>query len=227
MDFELIKEIIQWDVASWAVVTKYWDSKVKWENVSNVLELGAREGGLSLWAALKNKQVVCSDLSETQKFAQPLHQKYNVTRYIQYQDIDATDIPYTNRFDVIMFKSILGGIGRKDNFSNQQKVISEIYKALKPGGYFLFAENLKASLLHQFMRKKFVRWGKEWRYVSLQDMHELLKPFSYYEIKVNGVLAAFGRTEKQREILSYFDKYLCNKICPDNWKYIGYGVAVK
>lgn len=72
---------------------------------------------------------------------------------ITYQDIDATQIPYENEFDIIVFKSIIGGIGRNDNKEIQQLVFNQIYKALKPGGQLLFAENLSASPLHRFFSK--------------------------------------------------------------------------
>lgn len=227
MNTEVLKDILQWDVNSWALALDYWEKKVEWNKINVALELGARKGGLSLWLALKKKNVVCSDLSDTQQVAQELHKKYDVSKYIVYQDIDATFIPYNHHFDLIVLKSILGGIGRNDRFDNQKKVVEEVYKALKPSGVFLFAENLKASFLHQIMRKKFVKWGSEWRYLSPDEMKNLLNQFSCFEIKTNGVIAAFGRTEKQRNILSYMDKYFLNKICPDNWKYIAYGMAVK
>ena len=74
----------------------------------------------------------------------------------------------------IVFKTIIGGIGSNDNYEIQQKVFKEIYKALKPGGKLLFAENLVASKFHQQLRKKFVNWGNSWRYVSIKEMETFL-----------------------------------------------------
>lgn len=227
MSSELVKDILQWDVDSWKVILNYWDKKVEWDKVKRALEIGSRKGGLSLWLALKSIHVICSDLINTQPFAQPLHNKYHVTNLITYQDINAFEIPFKNHFDLIVMKSVLGGIGRHDNFTNQKIALKAIYQALKPGGVFLFAENLKASSLHQFMRKKFVKWGSEWRYISLNEMKELLNAFSYFELKTNGVLATFGRTERQRNLLQIMDDFLLNSICSDNCKYIGYGIAIK
>ncbi|HNS41841.1 MAG TPA: methyltransferase domain-containing protein, partial [Taishania sp.] len=142
MKRELAKDIIQWDIKSWSKALRYWESQIDWGKIKNGLELGGREGGLSLWLALKEKDVVCSDLKDVQKSAEKLHIRHNVTSRIIYQDIDATNIPYENYFDIIVFKSIIGGIGRNDKHENQQQVFKEIYKALKPGGKLLFAENL-------------------------------------------------------------------------------------
>jgi SAM-dependent methyltransferase len=227
MTKELTKDIIQWDIKSWSKALSYWETNIDWDNINNGLELGGREGGLSLWLALKGKTVVCSDLNDVQKTAEQLHIRYNVSSFIKYQDIDATTIPYENYFDVIIFKSIIGGIGRDDNYETQQKVFKEIYKALKPGGKLLFAENLIASSFHQRLRKRFVNWGGSWRYVSIKEMKEFLKDYSYSDIRTTGVLGAFGRNESQRNLLSTIDELILNKICPDNWKYIIYGMAKK
>jgi SAM-dependent methyltransferase len=227
MTKELTKDIIQWDVKSWSKALSYWDSKVEWNKIQHSLELGGREGGLSLWLALKGKSVVCSDLKDVQKTAEQLHKRHHLSTWITYQDIDATNIPYEEYFDLIVFKSIIGGIGRNDNYKNQHKVFKEIYKALKPGGKLLFAENLAASAVHRRLRKRFVQWGSSWRYVSLDEMKEFLSDFSYYDIKTTGLLGTFGRTERQRNVLSAVDDLVLNKICPDRWKYICYGIAEK
>jgi SAM-dependent methyltransferase len=224
---ELIKDIIQWDIKSWTKALSYWENNIDWDKIQNGLELGGREGGLSLWLALKGKTTICSDLKDVKKTAEQLHLRHNISSLVKYQDIDATDIPYDNHFDIIVFKSIIGGIGRNDNYEIQQKVFKEIFKALKPGGKLLFAENLIASPFHQRLRKRFVNWGSSWRYVSIKEMKELLEDFSSCDIKTTGLLGAFGRNESQRNLLSTIDELILNKICPENWKYITYGIAEK
>ena len=227
MTKELTKDIIQWDIKSWSKALAFWDKKMDWDKIENGLELGGREGGLSLWMALKGKTTICSDLKDVQRTAEKLHARHKVTSLVIYQDIDAANIPYENYFDIIVFKSIIGGIGMNDNYEIQQKVFKEIYKALKPGGKLLFAENLVASSFHQRLRKRFVNWGSLWRYVSISEMKEFLKDYSNIDMKTTGVLATFGRNEKQRNILSTLDELILNKICPDHWKYIVYGIAEK
>lgn len=127
----------------------------------------------------------------------------------------------------MVFKSIIGGVGSNDNYKIQQKVFNQIYKALKPGGKLLFAENLIASPLHQRLRKKFVNWGSTWRYVSINEIKECLKDFSTFDLKTTGILGTLGRNESQRNFLSTIDAVLLNKICADTWKYIAYGIATK
>jgi len=227
MSPSLKKEILQWDTKSWSNALDFWEENVNWNEVEKGLELGGHEGGLSLWLALKGKKVVCSDLMDVRLTAEALHQKHQVSSLIEYVDIDATNIPYENHFDVIVFKSIIGGIGRNDNVEIQKKVFKEIYKALKPGGKLLFAENLKGSKLHRYLREKFTGWGKTWRYVSLAEMGEFMKDFSELKMKSTGVLATFGRSETQRNFLASLDGLILNAVSPMSWKYIAYGVATK
>lgn len=227
MDKALVKDIIQWDIDTWGEVISFWEKEVDFSKKGNALELGGHQGGLSLWLALKGFNVVCSDLINVKQTAQPLHQKHKVSHLIEYQDIDATHIPYKNHFDVIVFKSILGGIGRQNNIGAQQQTFDEIYKALKPGGVLLFAENLVASGFHRLMRRSFVKWGDSWRYVSIHEMEIFLKDFNKTHYQTTGFLAAFGRTEKQRSILAKLDKLVMNPISPKKWNYMIYGIAKK
>lgn len=224
---ELLKEIIQWDVKSWSKALSFWENNVDWDRVENGLELGGREGGLSLWLALKGKNTLCSDLVNVKETAEKLHIRHQVTGFVNYEDIDASNIPYENHFDVIVFKSIIGGIGRGNNFEIQKKVFREIHKALKPGGKLLFAENLISSPLHQRLRKRYVNWASEWRYVTIDELKECLGEFSSYELKTTGFLGTLGRSEGQRNFLAATDQLFWNHVSPSSWKYIAYGVAQK
>lgn len=222
----LLKDIIQWDINSWSKILYYWDKNINWDNINNCLELGSREGGLSLWLALKGKNIICSDLENIENTAKPLHEKYNINKLISYENINAIDIPYENHFDLIVFKSIIGGIGR-EGYNNQLEVFKQIHKALKKNGKLLFAENLQGNYLHKILRTKFIKWSNSWRYISLEEIETFLKSFSSYNIKTNGVIANFGLNERQRNLLSLLDDLLLNKIFQDKNKYIVYGIAQK
>ncbi len=224
---EIKSDILQWDINTWSAALTYWEKRVDWRKVNNCLELGGRQGGLSLWIALKGKHVICSDLEHVELTAHSLHLKHQVQSFIQYQDIDATNIPYENHFDIIIFKSIIGGIAKIGGIEIQQKVFDEIRKALKPGGKLLFAENLIASPIHQFARKNFNKWGNYWRYLTIEETESFLSKYSKVEYNTSGFIAAFGRSEQQRSALSKIDYFLLNKIVPAKWKYVIYGVAEK
>ena len=224
----LEKDILQWDVKNWSKALHYWDKKVDWSSVETCLELGSREGGLSLWMALKGKQVISSDFEKSEENAGKLHQKYPIGNNIRYQDINALDIPYENYFDIIVFKSVVGGIARNhaDGKQIQQAIFNQIYKALKPGGKLLFAENALGSPLHRFFRKRFNKW-MSWRYITLLECREFLQAYSSMDLKTTGVLGGFGRNERQKQALGAIDRAFLNKLSPKNWQYILYGMAEK
>jgi SAM-dependent methyltransferase len=91
--------------------------------------------------------------------------------------IDGKAIPFENHFDIVLFKSILGGIGRNGDTESRRKVISEIHKSLKPGGKLLFAENLGASRAHKFLRKRLTSWGSYWNYLEMEEVGELFNQY--------------------------------------------------
>lgn len=219
-------EIIQWDIRTWNKALSYWEHEVNWTEVHTALELGAREGGLSGWLADKEIAVCCSDYSNAEKQATPLHAKHHFSGSIRYEDIDATSIPYSEQFDLIVFKSIIGGIAQGDHIERQKAVFDQIYKALKPGGVLLFAENLSGSRFHRFFRNRFTKWSGYWRYISLDELNDFLSPFSDKKIKTTGFLATFGRSEKQKKALSILDDLGPNCL-PKKWRYMVYGIAKK
>jgi SAM-dependent methyltransferase len=223
-----VSDYFQWDVENWSNAITLWQHAIdeRGKNL-NCLEIGARDGGLTLWLAWQGNTVVCSDLQSPESTALPLHKKYGVEHRVTYASIDATNIPYENHFDVIIMKSILGVIGGFGNYTKQQDVIASAHKALKPGGVLLFAENLKGSVLHTLGRRVFTNWGHYWRYLTAKELKALLSPFQKSEIHTLGFLGTFGRSEKARQILGKTDGLLFNRPIFKHAHYIGYGIAVK
>jgi ubiquinone/menaquinone biosynthesis C-methylase UbiE len=224
-----LKDIIEWDIRNWSKSLNYWLKESTLDLVnSTALEIGSRNGGLSLWLAKQGCKVTCSDVTGPSDKARHLHQKHGIHHLVEYRDIDATNIPYENEaFDIVVFKSVLGGIGYNNNKEAQCKAINEIYRVLKPGGELFFAENLVASPLHVMLRKYFTNWGSTWRYPTINEIEEFLNPFSYRNYFSTGFLAALGRNERQRNILGLIDNLCVNKIAPKRWKYIAVGLAKK
>lgn len=222
-----LEEYFEWDVVNWSKALTLWDSYITKEGLS-CLEIGGRAGGLSLYLAEKNNKVICSDMVNPGLQASVLHKK-NPKAYsnIRYEKIDALAIPYENKFDIIIFKSVLCGLGAKSNFEKQKLMILQIYKALKKDGILLFAENLKGSKIHNFFRKRFVNWKNYWRYVDLSEIEELFKDYSFVKYETCGFLGVFGRTNKQRDFLAKFDTGIFDKILKPKSHYLFYGVAKK
>lgn len=227
MDKRLLEDILKWDVESWSETLFFWEKAVDFSGNVKCLALGECNGGLSLWLALKGCDVICSDFENTEKIASPLHERYNLRDKIKYQDVDAVNMSYENTFDIIIFKSILGCIGKNENRIEQVEVFKQIHKALKPGGKLLFAENMKASPLHVVARNYLTNWGRTWRYPDCDDLNDFLKIYSKYEIYYSGFLTVFGKLKIVKDLFFAMDKIIFNHILPQNWKYIAYGIAEK
>jgi SAM-dependent methyltransferase len=219
---------LQWDVATWSPAIDLWIEGIQMhiQGSGQALEIGGRQGGLSLFLAEQGIKVICSDLVDTQSLASPIHMKFNVGHLVTYERLDATDLPFEEQFDVVVFKSVLGGIGHDNQKSKQDAAMAAMYRALKPGGLLLFAENMRAGLLHRIFRR-FVKWGGAWRYVSQSELQQWLRPYSTYTLRYTGFIASFGRTEKQRQVFSTIDRLLFLWWIPKSWMYVGYGVAKK
>ena len=224
----LLRDCIEWDVPNWALALEFWRHKsaLDWQG-KQALEIGGRNGGLSLWAAKQGLQVICSDLDGPTERAHQLHIAHQVTDKIEYAEVNAVEIPYENHFDIVLFKSVLGGVGENDKLERARTAVTQMHKALKPGGELWFAENLEASPMHRLLRRKFVHWGKRWNYISIESLQEFMSVFSSFEYRTAGFLGALGQCEQQRNFLSSLDRYFLARMVPEKWRYIMIGVARK
>lgn len=217
-----MRDIVEWDVENWGKAIEFWDVDLKGEDLAGkkVLDLGGRNGGLSLYWALRGAEVVCSDINENGFLnAKRLHKKYGVSKKVTYEVIDATNIPYEDTFDIISFKSVLGGVGYGNQFQRQKQMMDSIHAALKAGGACYFAENLTASRLHQLARRRFVKWGGKWRYIRLDEIPSLAGKFSMVQYRAFGFLGVFGRKKGIASLLGKVDTLL-DRCIRDKDKYI-------
>lgn len=220
--------VFEWDVANWSRALPVWEAAlpVRLEGTRG-LEIGARNGGLSLWLAGKGVQMVCSDLYGPAPEAHALHRRAGVDGRVRYAGIDATDIAFADAiFDLVIFKSVLGGVGHSDRIDKQLQAVREMHRVLKPGGMLLFAENLTGSAMHKWLRRSFVKWGQQWRYVTMNEMSMFIERFDAHQLWTAGCVAAFGRTEWQRQVLTRLDRVL-EPWMPTSARYIVYGWARK
>nr|WP_068893268.1 class I SAM-dependent methyltransferase [Pedobacter panaciterrae] len=225
MDKETIRDIIDWDTANWWRAIDYLDKNALVNQHKNeCLELGAARGGLSLWLALKGNSVLCTDLKNPESIAAKIHNKYECSANINYAALDATDIPFKDKFDIITFKSILGGISQNNRNEYKAKTLNQIHAALKPGGMLLFTENLSATGLHRFLRSRYGTPG--WNYLKIAEIEELFSAFKSIKYTTTGFFGCFGRNEKQRIFLGRMDGLL-EFIIPKRNRYILSGIATK
>ncbi len=221
---QLLSDIIEWDIVNWSKSLAFFEKSGIDFDGKKALAIGERHGGLSLWLALNGAEVISTDLNGVSEEAKKKHRAHGVSEKVSYSNQNILSIDYPdNSFDIVMFKSVIGALGKKEL---QQQAICEIHRVLKQGGVLLFSENLVSSPLHGWLRKKFIRWASYWRYISIGEAKEYCSGFSSYNYNTAGFLGAFGRSEGQRAILGRFDGFL-HGLLPQNYHYIIFGIAKK
>lgn len=230
----IVKDIIGWDIRNWSQALSLWTPVVSsFDDKATVLVIGDRHGGLSLWMALQGFKVICSDYVEPSEHAKTVHRTHAVNNLITYQRIDIFDIPFEeNTFDLILCKSVIGGLKkiRSDNktrsLENQKLAVDECRRVLKKNGYFLGAENVSGSWMHQLIRKLKNDNRDVWRYMTMTEVDYLFSKFSMIEQKTHGFIGTFYAMEFLNAIFGAIDRF-CSHLLPLNFQYITFIIARK
>ena len=143
---------------------------------------------------------------------------------IDFKIIDALDIPYDDYFDFIIFKSLLGGIGRGGAKEKQLLVMRQIKKSLKKDGECLLIENMAGTILHQIFRNRYGAGKNDWHYPSLKEFYKMSNIFK--DVKFN-TYGFFGSTRKMKKDLRAKFDYNYDKYIPENWRYVYAGIYRK
>lgn len=228
-----INDIIEWDVLNWSQLLHYWQPILsELPRNSKILAVGERNGGLSLWLALLGFDVVCTDMKPVTEKAIALHKKYNVAHKIEYRQLDILDTGYDReQYDIVMAKSVIGGLkankhkSRTRNFEVQKRAVDNIYTMLKPGGFFLSAENLKGGKFTRYARK-IRKKDKGWRHLGYNELSELYKSFPIVQIKTFGILPTFFSQKVSNYCMYFINRYILFFI-PQHSRYISFVVAQK
>ena len=222
MNQQLLNDISGWDVETWGKFLSFLEGTGIDFRDKRVLEVGAGNGGLSLYFAKQGAKVVCTD-SRWRDGIEENHRRNGVTDQIEYRQAGINDLSqyYENTFDIIVCKAVLGGIGLGGN-GNLAEGVHEIYKCLKPGGYFIFCDSMRASYIHAAARKRF---GSNWHYFTREEIMELCHEFTLISEQYYGYLAPFTRILRDhyriRNFFGKVDSVFFEKILPDRKKYMG------
>jgi SAM-dependent methyltransferase len=166
-----------------------------------------------------------SDFEDVSDETKRVHAKYGL-KSIVYRRVDACCIPFSNQFDIIALKSVIGGITRNSRPDLAETVISQIYKALRRDGRLVVMENLCATFVHRFFRNHFGSGADDWHYFRIEEIEHLLQQFRSVQCETFGFFGCFGRNESQRTALGILDSFI-EKIIPDQLNYIIAAVATK
>ena len=167
--------------------------------------------------------MICSDILAIDQQVKAKN-KYLKKGNIEFEIIDALSIPYTNYFDYVIFKSVLGGIGRNNNYDAILTVMKQIKKCLRNNGECLFIENMKSTIFHHLIRKQFGAGKNGWYYPSIRDFVQLSKQFSSAKYRTFGLFGSTGKPflTSRKMIDKKIDQYV-----PEKWNYIYAGIYKK
>lgn len=235
IDKELNQAIIEWDIQNWSKTLVYWAPVIETVNKTNakVLCLGERNGGLSLWFALQGFKVICSDYGGPREEARRLHLKYGVSDLVEYEDLNIFSLPYaSDTFEIVACKSVIGGLklDYKDRntrtLDNQKLAVDEVRRVLRPGGFFLGAENMKGSWMHRLGRELLKGKKIGWRHFRMKELKWLLQDFTHLDILFHGFLGTYYPIGGLNTVFDKADS-LFSRFLPDDMLYIGFIRAIK
>jgi ubiquinone/menaquinone biosynthesis C-methylase UbiE len=221
-----LADYFEWDVRLWSQAMKYWEPLLEKSRGGQALEIGSRRGKLASMLAIHYEyNVVATDLKFSDGAIAEIQNKLLPNQHISFEKMDCRSLTFPNNyFDIVVFKSVLGALG---TLEGQVSAFHEIYRVLKPGGALLFAENLKASFIHQYLRKKYrSHYSLNWRYLTIPEFENQLKRFSVHAFSTAGFLTTLFKKEGYKKIVSIIDRGILFLI-PRNCRYIIYGTAVK
>lgn len=225
-----LDDVIEWDVLNWSRCLIFWLPVLRTlrPGVDRVLTIGERNGGLSLWFACQGFQVVCSDFGGVTARPRELHARYGVSHLISYADVNVFSMPYSDgAFEVVACKSVIGGLklvprdAGTRTLENQQLAVREILRVLRPSGYFLGAENLRSTCMHQRLRSWMKKGRVGWRHLSNADVCRLFSKFTLVEAQAYGFVGTGFAPHWINHVTARADAFLSAWL-PKDWLYISF-----
>tara|TARA_B110000438_G_C15644998_1_gene577045 strand:+ start:152 stop:862 length:711 start_codon:yes stop_codon:yes gene_type:complete len=196
---DLIKKSIGWSAKSWFFPLKKVLDSHSFPNKKRVLELGA--GGYSAISLLflnKDSKLHItayneSDLDKVKLLVDSVRDIKNFKNNIKIFSMSAQNI--VGKYDIIIMKSVLGGIFRLNNSKKQDadellKYIADNH--LKENGTLISMDNGKTRLESIF--SNFGARKNSWRYFLISDFQSATKQYSF------GLLSNFSFATRYKNI---------------------------
>lgn len=228
-DEDFVRDVIGWDVESWSKWLYFIEDLQIDMYKKYILEIGSRDGGVSLYCALRGGIVTCSDLNGPTEKARTLHGRYNVASSVSYRTIDALDMSNveTNSFDIIIFKAVLGWW--KYGSLEQLRFKENIKRCLKHNGLLIFCDSMRGSIFHRLGRRIdrniLSHRGMTWNYAEREDILSLFNEFQLIKENYFGFIRPFSRIWNKymliHKIFGKVDDIFFNQILPRECLYIG------
>lgn len=216
------KEIFGWNWRTWnePFVQAIRDCPIS-EGL-DILEIGAgRLSALSLFFASTNNRILittypCKMLDDVRQLVAQAMSLGGFVAKVEVACMCVKDV--VGRYDVIIMKSVLGGIFRiGHNYSSdvEHLILEIVHKNLKPGGFLITLDNGKT--IFEKLYSNFGARKNRWRYFVPSDFANASRRYYF------GFFSAFSFSTRFKRIGSVLDdlSYLLDKIvyfffCPTN-----------
>jgi 2-polyprenyl-3-methyl-5-hydroxy-6-metoxy-1,4-benzoquinol methylase len=123
---------------------KFMDLKPK----SSILEIGAGIGRITIPLLKKGHYITATELSsKSLDIMKEIAAEENVSERLAQMHTNFEDVNIENKFDVVVFNAVIHHI----NCEKKNKILQNVYKALKPGGYLIALEPNPLNLLYYLL----------------------------------------------------------------------------
>ena len=203
----LIKKSIGWSTNSWFFTLKNAINDYSLLNKRKVLELGAGEySAISLLFLNKNSDlhITAYNKSHLEKVHLLLNSIEDIKKFknnIKTSSMSAENI--TGKYDIIIMKSVLGGIFRLNNSQKEdaEKLLKDIARNhLEENGVVVSMDNGKTKLEDLF--SNFGARKNQWRYFVPSDFQNASKQYSF------GLFSNFTFVTRYKKVGYIFDNIL-------------------
>jgi ubiquinone/menaquinone biosynthesis C-methylase UbiE len=162
---------------------QYYFSSLKKLKKTKLLEIGAGIGQNTLRLIKMNFDVCVTDISP--RSVDVMSQKYYKYKNFSSKVADMEKLPFKNEsFDIICSAGSL-------SYGDNNRVMNEIYRVLKFGGWVVLVDSLNDNLIYRFNRYiNYIKGNRSWstlkRMPNVNLIDRYIKKFGYSKVKFFG-----------------------------------------